>query len=152
MGTRVPLALKWTCWHEAGHAVVAWSLGREVLRISTVADEVREGGCDIAKPAQSGPYDEAIIASAGGFAGRHSGLELEHGVTDDDNDVAHALAYLRERFGDQWVVAFGHSEAEADRLVTEHKERIARLAEALESRRTIDSAAEIAKLIAGCPS
>ncbi len=60
-----------TAYHEAGHAVVALALGRNVQRVSILPNQLRLGQCELkkgrAKPAHD-PVEVEILILLGGIA------------------------------------------------------------------------------------
>jgi hypothetical protein len=67
-GVTVNLA---TAYHEAGHAVIALALGRNVQRVSVLPNQLRLGQCEVkkgrAKPAHD-PVEVEILILLGGIA------------------------------------------------------------------------------------
>jgi ATP-dependent Zn protease len=53
-----------TAYHEAGHAVVAWSLGLEVGTISVLADDA-SGGVQIGSADHLNLVEEIAVCAAG---------------------------------------------------------------------------------------
>jgi hypothetical protein len=147
------IPLRRRCWHEAGHAVVAWSFGRVIARVWVDIPE-GNGGCDLIaleEPiSDKEVQDSATIALAGRWAGDFSGIALEDGVSDDKSDVSRAWGELEERFGEEWIDAkFGWAGSEAERLVRENVDRIGWLAAVLEEQGTIEGDDAIRAIIEG---
>jgi ATP-dependent Zn protease len=81
-----------TAYHEAGHAVVALSLGRPIQRVSILPDGQRLGQCEFGKavfrPSEDWLEHEILIA-LGGIAAeaRHTGNYAWEGAVHDRRHV-----------------------------------------------------------------
>lgn len=89
-----------TAYHEAGHAVVALTLGRDVHRVSILPNQTRLGQCELKKGVKV-PKDwletEVLILLAGVAAeGRISGRYCWDGAS---RDLRHARALTESRAG-----------------------------------------------------
>ncbi len=83
---------KLTAYHEAGHAVIALTQGRDVHRVSILPNKSRLGQCDLKKGATRVPKDwletEVLILLAGAAAeGRVSGRYCWDGAGRDLRQV-----------------------------------------------------------------
>ena len=81
-----------TAYHEAGHAVVALSLGRPVQRVSIEPKQMRLGRCELQKgrfkPSQDLLETEILILLGGPAAeARHTGRYDWGGASQDLRDV-----------------------------------------------------------------
>lgn len=90
-----------TAYHEAGHAVVALSLGRSIQRVSIVANEHRLGHCEFKKGAAKKTDDliEAeILILLGGLAAeaRETG---EYGWLEAGQDLRDVRVLTHRRAG-----------------------------------------------------
>lgn len=90
-----------TAYHEAGHAVIALTLGRDVHRVSILPNQTRLGQCDLKKGTTKTPKDwletEVLILLAGVAAeGRISGQYCWNGAS---RDLRQARALTESRAG-----------------------------------------------------
>lgn len=90
-----------TAYHEAGHAVIALILGRDVHRVSILPNQTRLGQCDLKKGAVKASKDwletEVLILLAGVAAeGRVSGRYCWDGAS---RDLRQARALTESRAG-----------------------------------------------------
>lgn len=77
-----------TAYHEAGHAVMALSLGRPIHKVSIVGNQSRLGHCQIQKgrfrPTKDWLEDEILILYAGMVAeAQYTGNDATPGATSD---------------------------------------------------------------------
>jgi hypothetical protein len=77
-----------TAYHEAGHAVIALALGRNVQRVSILANQFRLGRCELKKgraKAAHDPVEVEILILLGGVAAeaRHTGEYAWAGAQQD---------------------------------------------------------------------
>ncbi|MCA8942819.1 MAG: hypothetical protein KDB80_09700 [Planctomycetes bacterium] len=85
-----------SCWHEAGHAVIAWILGVEVRLVSLESElDDHEGHVEVAWQAAADERDRlhrsAMVAAAGPLA------ELVYRGEDDLEDPDVLSAWRRDR-------------------------------------------------------
>jgi hypothetical protein len=83
-----PLRSSVTAWHEAGHAVVALSLGRPVQKVTILPDDLRLGRCEFQKatfrPSEDWLEREMLISLAGAAAeALHTGRYDWDGAFED---------------------------------------------------------------------
>src|SRR5688500_12069516 len=77
-----------TAYHEAGHAVIALALGRNVQRVSILPNQLRLGQCELkkgrSKPAHD-PVEVTILILLGGVAAeaRYTGVYAWAGAQQD---------------------------------------------------------------------
>lgn len=138
-------------FHEAGHAVVAHSLGHGVERITLEANSTSDGSAVIKPPRNQEPHDVAIIAYAGFFGEKRSGVDVpkdEYHCRLDDEKASKHLRALSATL-DDYRVAMSYSQSKADHLLGAHREGLEALAAALQARTTLDDPAEIAAIIDG---
>jgi hypothetical protein len=111
---------------------------------------IEYGGCEVEPASNPDRHDTAIISYAGFFAARRSGDAEPHG-SDDSDDWRRAHESLEEHFGDgeQFRNARSWSVQEAERLVDENIDRVARIAAVLIKQHRLDDAALIVSLIRG---
>ena len=88
-----------TAYHEAGHAVIALSLGRDIHRVSIKANHLRLGHCQTKKGAFRPSQDvieTEILILLGGLAAeaRHTGVHNHDAAYRDLADVR-AMTRLR---------------------------------------------------------
>ncbi len=88
-----------TAYHEAGHAVVALVLGRQVHHVSVLPNRDRLGVCEFRKPSFRPTEDwveREILISLGGIAAeaRHTGVHA-WGSAGRDFQYVHELAVAR---------------------------------------------------------
>jgi len=81
-----------TAYHEAGHAVMAMSLGRPIRRVDVVARGNRLGTCEfqkgIIRPTQDWLEEQILILLAGMAAeARHTGADALGGASHDLRQV-----------------------------------------------------------------
>ncbi|MBW7964953.1 hypothetical protein [Bradyrhizobium sp. BR 10261] len=138
-----------TAWHEAGHAVVAWAQKFTVTAISIrPGSDGSRGRCthepagDCSIPEER--WRENIVAMGGWAAELACGEAVER--TYDGGDMKVLLSRVPDGRVD---VELGWAESEAERLVRENLDRVARLASALLAREEIVGADEIKALIEG---
>lgn len=140
-------------FHEAGHAVVAWSLGTELLSIHIGDDSgaVRHKSFNLSlDPSTNLPSDfkkakkVALILLGGRFAERAL-LELNGRFPEsfcDEGDMEDLLDLTKGLFGDaeesaqEWV---RQCEAEVHDAVIQHFDKIEMLAHALLTRKSLTS-------------
>ena len=98
-----------TAYHEAGHAVVALALGRQVHQVSVLPNRDRLGVCEFRKPNVRPTEDwieREILISLGGIAAeaRHTGIHAWESAGRDFQYV-HQLAVERagERRADRYT-------------------------------------------------
>jgi ATP-dependent Zn protease len=92
-----------TCYHEAGHAVVALSLGRDVHKVSAVANSLRLGQVEFkkgqAKKSDDWVEAEILIALAGPVAeARFTGVFDEFAA---GRDLRAVREFARDRVGER---------------------------------------------------
>jgi ATP-dependent Zn protease len=90
-----------TAYHEAGHAIVALMLGRDVHRVSIIPKQTRLGQCQLKKGGHKASDDwletEVLILLAGAAAeGRISGQYCWNGAS---RDLRQAQALIQSRAG-----------------------------------------------------
>lgn len=88
-----------TAYHEAGHAVVALALGRDVQRVSILANQQRLGHCELKKGRRrqaSDAVESQMLILLGGPAAeaRHTGRYAWEKAAQDLRDVR-SLAMAR---------------------------------------------------------
>jgi Peptidase family M41 len=92
-----------TAYHEAGHAVVALALGRQVLQVSILPNKDRLGVCEFRKPSFRPTEDwieREILISLGGIAAeaRHTGV---HAWESAGRDFQYVEKLAVERAGER---------------------------------------------------
>ena len=92
-----------TAYHEAGHAVMAMVVGREVHRVSILPNQTRLGACELkkgrAKPSKDQLEDEVLILLAGVAAeGRLSG---HYNWAGGSSDLRQATRLIESRATNQ---------------------------------------------------
>ena len=92
-----------TAYHEAGHAVVALVLGRQVHHVSILPNRERLGVCEFRKPTTRPSEDwveREILISLGGIAAeaRHTGV---HAWGSAGRDIQYVQALAIERAGER---------------------------------------------------
>jgi ATP-dependent Zn protease len=134
--------LRAMAFHEAGHAVVAWSLN---LRVESI--HIREIGAGNSATKTHPPDHLPLIDQLATLA---AGLEAERAFDcplhehAGDRDRLMAISLIRERHEDlasdeiQSHLATGR--ARARELLLEHRERVVRIAERLLDVRQVDDA------------
>jgi ATP-dependent Zn protease len=133
--------LRGMAFHEAGHAVVAWLLN---LRVESVC--IREIGAGNSETKTDPPdhlplMDQLATLAAGLEAGRAFNCPLHEHAGDRDRLIAITLV-LEHHEGlasdeIQSHLAAGH--ARARELLSEHRERVIRVAEHLRDVRQVDA-------------
>lgn len=109
-----------TAYHEAGHAVIALTQGRDVHRVSILPNKTRLGQCDLKKGTTRAAKDwlesEVLILLAGAAAeGRISGRYCWQGAA---RDLRQVRALTLSRAG---------SDHQAERLERRYLEKVERL-------------------------
>jgi hypothetical protein len=105
-----------TAYHEAGHAVIALALGRNVQRVSILPNQLRLGQCELkkgrAKPAHD-PVEVEILILLGGvaaeavytgeyaWAGAQQDLRAVRGMTSQRASGEKQVARLERRLLDK---------------------------------------------------
>jgi len=92
-----------TAYHEAGHAVVALALGRQVHQVSILPNKDRLGVCEFRKPSFRPTEDwieREILISLGGIAAeaRHTGV---HAWESAGRDFQYVEKLAVERAGER---------------------------------------------------
>ena len=147
--------LRGTCFHEAGHAVLAVALGLDVVRVSVVPDERSYGRLehrgvttDQLDPAgEFGDKPAALLAlaeqlailrlDAGGAAQRLAGFDPRGSGSDDlsaESAAERAACFL----GDYTASWRGRLRREVERFLEAHWSAVERIAEALNVERELD--------------
>jgi hypothetical protein len=122
-----------TAYHEAGHAVVAWSLGLQVGSIYVVADDA-SGGAQIDESANHLDLVEQIAVRAAGytaenvFGHRHTNRLA---ATCDRNRTRKLLEANAIDEGDEAVALRSKGADCAREHLLAHKDQVVRLAERL---------------------
>ena len=94
-----------TCYHEAGHAVMALLLGRSIHKVSAVPNSLRLGQVEFKKGMAKQSHDwieaEMLIALAGPVAeARFTGVFDEQGAR---RDLRMVRKYAEDRVGERQV-------------------------------------------------
>lgn len=142
-----------TAWHEAGHAVVAWKHGLTVLLVS-----IRWDGKSFGRATHTPAGDCALpeerqrenIVAMGGWAAELASGEADDGKTYDSGDINFVVNRIYEHAPERFEIELGWAEREAQRIVSENRDRVERLANELMKREEIASAYEI-RTIEGRP-
>jgi ATP-dependent Zn protease len=142
--------LRRTAWHEAGHAVVAWKQGFTVTLVSIKSEgpsfgrstHTPAGDCSIWEERQC----ENIVAMGGWAAELASGEANDGSGTYDSDDLRCVLSRIPEG---QVDIELGWAEKEAERIVSENRERVERLAGVLLDRIELTDKDEIRDIIEG---
>jgi ATP-dependent Zn protease len=140
--------LRGLAFHEAGHAVVAWSLN---LRVETIyIREIGEGGSGTkTDPPDHLPLmDQLTTLAAGVEAEREFKSPLPEGASDRDRLTAINLirAHYVGLASNEVQLHLAASHARARELLVEHRERVIRVAERLRDVRQVH-AAEFTRLM-----
>jgi ATP-dependent Zn protease len=141
-----------TAWHEAGHAVVAWERGLTVVLVSirSVGESLGRsthtpaGNCALPEERQR----ENIVAM-GGWAAELTSGEADDGKTYDSGDINFVVNRIYEHAPERFEIELGWAEREAERIVSENRDRVERLAHALMKRQEIANSDEIRAIIEG---
>jgi Peptidase M50B-like len=143
-----PQARRRTAFHEAGHAVVAWALGRSVTGLRLLSEQDGEAAVEDAGML---PLVKQIAISMGGWYGaERSGVERLHD-SDLQGDHAVSLSLTRSTFPYDRDGAFGDALHRAgcdlaEAIITRHADLLAKIASELEDRGEL-SASGIAVLL-----
>jgi len=81
--------------HEAGHAVISWTLGRRLIRVCIVRDAEGDGYTDHVPDATT---DQDLIAEVAIALAGDRAAELWELATGAGNDRCRALAMLLQKF------------------------------------------------------
>ncbi|NPU65376.1 hypothetical protein HL667_10250 [Bradyrhizobium sp. 83012] len=144
-------SVKQTAWHEAGHAVVAWYHGLEVVLVS-----IRPSGAELGRSQHRPAGNPAIaeerwrefsVAMGGWAAELHSGEASD--ATYDDGDLQWVLTQIEAHAPDRLAAELGTAEREAERIVSMNLDRVERLANELIRREQLSDSSEIRAIIEG---
>lgn len=131
-------------YHEAGHAVAAWALGRPVPELSMVPDEETVGTCSYAVWAgdeeEGGGEEEAAVSLAGAVAEEIAIGEYNEEIAEDD--LLHAIGIAAELHDDDeardaWL---DRAQERAEAVLRRDWAAVEAVAEALLARRVLSSA------------
>ena len=125
-----------TAYHEAGHAVVALALGRQVHQVSILPNRDRLGVCEFRKPNFRPSEDwieREILISLGGIAAeaRHTGI---HAWESAGRDIQYVQQLAAERAGERRAERYtSRMLSKAEHLINrdENWRAIERIAQAL---------------------
>jgi hypothetical protein len=147
-----PAPARWaTCYHEAGHAVVAHALGSRITKVSTIRNEKENGAVF---HAGAGDFENACVALAGGeaewrrFGATLPGYSARH--ARDRVEIQTALTRLHGYDPKQVLMSWSQVEcspigakvrARVDELLTKNWLAVHGLAAALKCYRTLDGEA-----------
>jgi hypothetical protein len=131
-----PQARRRTAFHEAGHAVVAWALGRSVTGLCLLSDQ--DGGAIVEEVGSLPLVKQIAIAMGGWYGAERSGVERLH-ASDLQGDHAFSLSLTRSTF--PYDSDGGFSDALhragcdlAEAIITRHADLLAKIASELENR------------------
>jgi ATP-dependent Zn protease len=133
-------------FHEAGHAVVAWTFGLSVGRLEiAIDDDDAKGAADIEQNADLSLLDQLAICAAGLESQKLVDAPTHEGAGwGDYGNMVELLEHLEEE--DQFtMVRQGHKRA--SELVSANRPKVERLAIALIQKKRL-GADEVAKLLA----
>jgi ATP-dependent Zn protease len=120
-------------YHEAGHAVVAWSLGLQVGDIHVREIGAGNGGAQIGTADYLPLIHQLAALAAGDEAEKAFGCQLPDHASDRDREmsISVVLKYHPALPSDeiQWRIDAGHRRAH--QLVLDHRDSVERLADRL---------------------
>jgi ATP-dependent Zn protease len=139
--------LRATAYHEAGHAVVAWSLGLEVQSINIRADDAG-GGADIRNADHLQLVDQVAVIVAGSEA--EDIFDYRAHELANLGDLGMLVELLEEMSEEEAALLRSEGHARARDLLIDHKAKVIRLAERLVEVHRID-APEFLRLMSQLP-
>jgi ATP-dependent Zn protease len=142
METKAADYLRAMSYHEAGHAVVAWSFGVEVGNIHIREIGAGNGGAQIGSADHLPLTDQLALLAAGKEAERQCKSGLPDYASDEDRLMAINLV-LKHQPGLSSDEIQRHLDAGHDRArerVVEHRAKIERLADRLRHDREVSAA------------
>lgn len=132
-----------TAYHEAGHAVTAYSLGRYFLSVSIISEGNSAGRCNFApRPEEFNPWNrdaatrrwleiEVITDLAGGIAERMAtGVDNLQGMASDVYSAMDTAIYVTRNHA-QRLAYLARAEARAESILRQHWVAVQALADAL---------------------
>jgi hypothetical protein len=135
-----------TAYHEAGHAVVAWSFGLHVGAISVVAEDAR-GEAQIGSAKHLSLVEQIALYSAGYVAENTFGHPAHRlAAASDHNRIRELLEANRVEEGPKTEALRSEAAGCARERLLAHKAKVIRLAERLVQDGCVD-AAEFLRLI-----
>jgi ATP-dependent Zn protease len=137
--------LRGTAYHEAGHAVVAWSLNLGIHSVTIRADNVRAGETKIVDSVQHPPLEDQLAIVV---AGREAGNIFNAPVHEStyQGDTKQMIELLADMPDHQSSALINQAHERVHQLLMEHKTKVELLAARLMDTRHV-GAAEFARLM-----
>jgi peptidase M50B-like protein len=134
-----------TAVHEAGHAIVAWSLCLQVHSVSINPDNVREGETKIVGTADHLPLEDQMAVIVGGRAAAHV-LDVPAHPSTYHGDTRQMYDLLKAVPEEEHSAVINEGSSRAYNAVVTHRTRLVQLAGRLSEALHID-AADFARLM-----